>query len=205
MISSRPVKMLLVVSALLIATVAILSALRPFSHTQGTATTSPQPDPTPTGSEFVAGYRGWTRVNPEPVVMPSFIAIACFIPSAKQLELEESNPHKDKFITVYVNDTGKKSMMEQLEAKYPQGSIIVKEKLSSKDSATPELLTAMIKREPGFNPASGDWEWMVVDGSGTSVLARGKLTNCQECHQQYKGGDYVSRNYLPEKLRRKLK
>jgi Cytochrome P460 len=202
MIASRPVKMLLVVAALVIATVAIVSALRPFSHTRETATT---PAPTPSGGEFVAGYRQWTRVNPEPVVMPSNLAMLCFSPTAKQLEMEKSNPHTDKFITVYVNDTGKKAMMEQLEAVFPQGSVIVKEKLARKDSSSPELLTAMIKREPGYNPKYGDWDWMVVDGSGTSVLARGKLTNCQGCHETYKGGDYVSRKYLPEEVRRKLK
>jgi hypothetical protein len=46
---------------------------------------------------------------------------------------------------------------------------------------------------------------MVVDGSGATVLARGKLVNCQGCHEAYKGGDYVSRNYLPEEVQRKLK
>ena len=205
MISSRPIKMLLVFVAILIAASAIFSAFRPFSHTQTTGTFPSDPDPTPTGSEFVAGYKGWTRVNPEPMVVPSYIAIMCDVPTPKQQELEESNPHRDKFMTVYVNEPGRQSMMEKLEAVYPQGSVIVKEKLDHKDSATPELLTAMIKREPGYNPASGDWEWMVLDGSGTSVLARGKLTNCQGCHEHYKGGDYVSRKYLPEKLREKLK
>lgn len=197
--------MLLVFAALLIATGAIVSALRPFPHTRETATAPAEPTPTVSGSEVVAGYRGWTRVNPEPVVLPSHLSIMCFAPTAKQLELEESNPHTDKFITVFVNDIGKERMMEKLEGVYPQGSVIVKEKLARKDSATPELLTVMIKREPGYNPKYGDWDWMVVDGSGTSVLARGKLTNCQECHETYKGGDYVSRKYLPEELRRKLK
>ncbi|HEX5874817.1 MAG TPA: cytochrome P460 family protein [Pyrinomonadaceae bacterium] len=205
MISSPPFKMLLVVAALLIATVAIVSALRPFSQPQETATAPAEPTPTVSGSELVAGYRGWTRVNPEPVVLPSHLARMCFAPTAKQLELEESNPHKDKFITVYVNEIGKETMMEKLEGVYPQGSVIVKEKLARKDSSSPELLTVMIKREHGYNPQYGDWAWMVVDGSGTSVLARGKLTNCQGCHEQYKGGDYVSRKYLPEELRRKLK
>jgi hypothetical protein len=205
MISSRPVKMLLVVTALFIATVAIVSALRPFSHTRETATTPAQPDPTPSGGEWVASYRQWTRVNPEPVVMPSNLAIMCAAPTAKQLEFEESNPHTRKFITVYVNDIGRRAMMEELEGVFPPGSVIVKEKLARKDSSSPEVLTAMIKREPGYNPQYGDWDWMVVDGSGTSVLARGKLVNCQGCHETYKGGDYVSRNYLPEEVRRKLK
>lgn len=205
MISSRPFKMLLAFAAFLIAISAIISAFRPFSHSSGTSIATAEPSPTVSGAERVIGYRGWTRVNPEPVVLPSHLAMLCFIPTAKQLELEESNPHTDKFITVYVNAIGRERMMEKLEGVYPHGSIIVKEKLARKDSASPELLTVMIKREPGYNPKYGDWEWMVVDGSGTSALARGKLTNCQECHETYKGGDYVSRKYLPEELRQKLK
>lgn len=197
--------MLLVFIVVLIAASAILSAFRPFSHSRVTTTLEAQPTPTVSGREFVDGYRGWTRVNPEPVVMPANQAQLCAVPTAKQSELEETNPHTKKFITVFVNDTGKETMMEKLEGVFPQGSVIVKEKLAQKNNSLPELLTVMIKREPGYNPQYGDWEWMVVDGSATSVLARGKLTTCGGCHETYKGGDYVSRQYLPEEVRRKLK
>ena len=70
-------------------------------------------------------------------------------------------------------------MMEQAKPSFPEGSVIVKEKLPDKSSQTPELLTVMIKRGKGFNNESGDWEYMVVDGSGTKVEAQGKLENCQ--------------------------
>lgn len=163
-------------------------------------------DKTPTaGSELITGYKNWTRVNPVPVAMPSYLAAACFVASADQVKMEENDPHREKFITVYVNDPGRRSMMEQVYARYPQGSIIVKEKLTTKASTSPELLTVMIKREPGYNPGNGDWEYMALDGDGIKVRGRGKLEKCQGCHKMYEGGDFVRRNYLPDEVWKKLK
>lgn len=95
-------------------------------------------------------------------------------------------------------------MLERKAPSFPAGSVIVKEKLPSRDSDTPELLTVMIKKGKGFNPASGDWEYMVVDGSGSKVLAQGKLENCQSCHTAKPATDYVFRTYLSDEAVNKL-
>ena len=150
----------------------------------------------------IAGYRGWSRVNTEPQLMPDRTAALCAAPS---LPAASKNPHTNKYVTVYVNDIGRKAMTEELNPYFPEGSVIVKEKLPDKSSQTPELLTVMIKREKGFNPTSGDWEYMVVDGTGTTVQARGKLENCQSCHTGRSGTDYVFRTYLPNVVLNKLK
>lgn len=158
-----------------------------------------------TGSELIEGYRRWTRVNPVPAVFHSRIATLCAAPTAKQTEMETGNPHRDKFITVYVNDIGEHAMMREKRPRFPRGSVIVKEKLPSREGSPPELLTAMIKREPGYNPGSGDWEYMVLDGAGREVRARGRLESCQSCHLSESHNDYVSRNYLPEDVRKNLR
>ncbi len=157
------------------------------------------------GSEVIEGYKQWTRVNPVPAVFHSQIAIQCAPVSATQSKMEAGNPHRDKFIIVYVNDIGRHAMMEEKVPRFPQGSVIVKEKLASKDSSEPELLTVMTKREPGYDSENGDWEYMALDGSGKSVQARGRLENCQGCHMTVKATDYVSRNYLPNEVWKKLK
>ena len=166
---------------------------------------SPEPersaDDTQTvGDRLIAGYRQWTRVNPDPMRISAQAARDCAI------SLQAAGPHgPNKFITVYVNDIGRHAMMEEKEPHFPQGSVIVKEKLTTPQITTPELLTVMIKREQGYNPESGDWEYMVVDGTGKTVQARGKLENCQTCHLMDKDTDYVSRAYLPPPIRAKLK
>jgi len=146
--------------------------------------------------DLISGYKKWTRVNAEPKIVPSRIAIQCAAVSLREQEQEQLNPHRDKYVVVYVNDIGRSAMMDQKLPHFPQGSLVVKEKLSTKDSQQPELLTVMRKREPGYNPESGDWEYMVFDGPGEVLQAGGKLENCQACHAKEKNTDYISRAYM---------
>ena len=155
--------------------------------------------------ESIKGYREWTRVNPVPADFPSPLARACAAPTANQIEMDAGDPHKDKFITVYVNELGRKAMMHERTPRFPQGSVIVKEKLPSQESTSPELLTVMIKREKDYNPTNGDWEYMALDGEGKEVRARGRLEKCQACHTMAQHVDYVHRNYLPAEVRKNLK
>jgi hypothetical protein len=176
-------------------------------ETSGSQENSPEPPPRERVADagVVAGYKAWTRVNPEPAVFHSKLAMLCALPTEAQLRRERENLHLNKFITVYVNDAGRRAMLEDLRPRFPVGSLIVKEKLPARDSTEPELLTAMYKREPGYDPEGGDWEYMVLDGRGEEVRARGKLESCRACHQDYPHTDFVARNYLPAELFKKLK
>jgi hypothetical protein len=154
----------------------------------------------------ITDYRSWTRVNPQPVLMGAAVALACAAPTLPDPHPPGvKNPHADKFITVYVNDLGRKAMLEMKNPAFPKGSVIVKEKFMNQSISEPELLTVMIKREKGFNPETGDWEYMVTDGAGKTVQARGKLENCQACHLSRPGNDYIFRTYLPYAVRTQLK
>lgn len=150
----------------------------------------------------IAGYRAWTKVNRTPELMQPRVALDCAAPVGRGIH-GPTNPHLEKYITVYVNDVGRTAMMEQAKPNFPEGSVIVKEKLPEKSSQTPELLTVMIKRAKGFNNENGDWEYLVVDGSGTKIEAQGKLENCQGCHLANRQKDYVFRTYLPYDVRLK--
>ena len=154
---------------------------------------------------FIAGYKGWTRVNSEPQNIPSRVAIQCAIPTREQMSWEDQNPHRDKFVVVYVNSIGRDAMTKQRTPRFPEGSVIVKEKLTTKESTTPELLTVMKKREPGYDPGNGDWEYFVFDGRGREMKASGKLETCQGCHFYEKNTDYVSRRYIPDDMWQKMK
>jgi Cytochrome P460 len=152
--------------------------------------------------ESLSAYRKWTLVNPSPVKMESAVATLC---AARVPPGLPQSPHQDKFISVYVNETGRSAMMLQRAPQFPVGSMIVKEKLSTKESDAPELLTAMIKREKGYNPQSGDWEYLVLDGAASQLIKRGKLADCTGCHRAYEQTDYVTRTYLTDETRRRLK
>jgi len=147
-------------------------------------------------AKLISNYKHWARVNDESFIIDSVLAIQCSLPTAEQMKKIDDSPHGHKFVIVYVNDIGSNAMLKEKTPHFPQGSIIVKEKLEKEDSAAPELLTVMVKREAGFNPDNGDWEFMVFDGAGKKIQAQGRLENCQACHLSEKKTDYVSRRYL---------
>ncbi|HEX8248364.1 MAG TPA: cytochrome P460 family protein, partial [Pyrinomonadaceae bacterium] len=154
----------------------------------------------------IEGYRNWTKVNSTPQLMPERVAASCSLWISNGVIIDgQTNPHRDKYFTVYVNDIGRRAMLEQKNPKFPEGSVIVKEKLPDEKSRTPELLTVMIKQKKGYNPENGDWEYMVADGTGTKVEGRGNLQNCQSCHVAYQKSDYIFRTYLAGKTESKLK
>ncbi|MDX1961698.1 MAG: cytochrome P460 family protein [Pirellulales bacterium] len=157
------------------------------------------------------------RVTDAPYSIDWKVAQLCREPTPQELPLE--NPHRAHWIHVHVNALAEKPIQTGTGV-YPPGSLIIKEKFagtlpwaqpaprneanlqnapaSRKERLkTPELFTAMLKREPGYNPDCGDWEFLVIDGRATQVLARGKIESCMDCHKDYKGTDYVTRAYLP--------
>ena len=159
-------------------------------------------------SKVIAGYKVWTQVNTVPHLVSSQLSAQCAAPTALQLSMENKNPHLNKFVLVYVNDIGKAAMLEQKVPVFPEGSVIVKEKRLSSvrgNTALPELLTVMRKREAGYDPARGNWEYLVFDGAGQTLQASGKLENCQGCHMYYRATDYISRIYLPANVLEKLR
>lgn len=111
----------------------------------------------------------------------------------------EAAGHEDIFASVYVNPVGHAAFVSERPTDFPEGSVIVREKISGKQLLTPELLTVMVKRAKGFNPAGNDWEYMVVDGAGTTVQSRGKLDSCNSCHSKKRETDFVFRHSLPKR------
>ena len=140
----------------------------------------------------------WNKVNAEPYRISVAIDSLCGMPNAKVYEpYRKENPHAASFITVYVNNTGREAMFAKEVQTFPQGSVIVKEKISTRfEGSKPLLYTIMRKREPGFNPDLGDWEFAVVGANGKDLQGRGKLVNCQSCHRQKRESDFIFRPYL---------
>jgi hypothetical protein len=100
------------------------------------------------------------------------------------------------FGAVYLNDVARAVLTQSEPLVYPEGAVIVREKLET-EAGSPELLTAMIKRKKGFNPAANDWEFLVISGDATKIKRREKTGECQSCHQSASAKDFVFDNYLP--------
>lgn len=163
-------------------------------------TSNPRPSSTaqPANADVereVQAFHEWLRVNPRPQMLSYWVDQLCVGSTPEQAKRADSNPHKMKTVTVWVNPTGEKAMMKG--GTFPVGSVIVKEKREG-ESGPVELSTVMLKRAKGFNPKCGDWEFAVLDAKGSKVTDRGKLATCMSCHTEQAAQDYVFKGYVPE-------
>ena len=104
-------------------------------------------------------------------------------------EKQDSNNHLQPG-NVFANEPAHQTVTNKLE-KFPEGSIIVREKPGKASEELPELLAVMIKHRAGFNPDGGDWEFLLIDGSGTKIRLRQKQGQCLDCHRSQRDNDFV--------------
>lgn len=140
-----------------------------------------------------AAYDSWHRHTPEPVGISEQIFALCRLPSAAESAFVES-VHGDGFYLLdWLNPaayaaTGATRAAGDASPSggvvFPVGAAIVKEKLVRNDVGGYELaaLGLMVKRGPGFDSATGDWEfgyWEPDVG-----LSSGETENaaCGPCH-----------------------
>jgi hypothetical protein len=74
---------------------------------------------------------------------------------------------------VFANETALQAITNKVNL-FPEGSILVREKLKNQNDTKPEMLAVMIKRKAGFNTAGGDWEFLLVDGPIKTLKLRQK-------------------------------
>lgn len=149
-------------------------------------------------------YRSWQKVNAAPMDMSESMKYLCRGPLG--WDRDPKNPHYPRQFNVWVNRVGVAAMRSKGVPAFPVGSMIVKEKFprtaASLKTASPELLTAMVKRERGFDSKNGDWQYFVLKGDASKGTEKG-LAYCADCHRQNAKNGYVFRNYLtasPPKL-----
>ena len=104
---------------------------------------------------------------------------------------------KTTFGFAYVNDIARESMFSKKSAKFPVGSIVVREKLLTPTAPSPNVLVVMVKREKGFNPKANDWEFLTVSGDLKKIENREKEGKCQACHTSEAKNDFVFRYPAP--------
>ncbi|MEN9283361.1 MAG: hypothetical protein RLZZ179_854 [Verrucomicrobiota bacterium] len=128
------------------------------------------------------------RVTASPVDMDARTAHLCRAPVAPRPE----GPHKGARLQLFISPDAADSLYDPW-AGFPVGTLILKEKLPKEPGAGPELITGMLKREAGFWPELGDWEFFTTDGKVSSLTSRGKLETCAECHRDYKDRGFVTK------------
>lgn len=148
----------------------------------------------PTILEAVKGYGKWKKANTQPVRLTTgFDALCRGITPEEHQSHQKVNPHFERFITVYVNKLGEQAMMKG--GTFPVGSVVMKEK-REKQNGPVVLSTVMIKREKGYNPTCGDWEFAALNADATKTDGEGKLESCMKCHIEQKKNDFVFKTYV---------
>ena len=144
-------------------------------------------------------FANWPSVTENPISVPSAFLVFCAPPTEAQLETDRKvhGPHSQSEIVVRVNAIGIEQFKTGRSA--PAGTIVVKEKYTRYSPNTPpSAIGAMIKREPGYDPEHGDWEYAYEEQSPKTerTLVRGRLDSCIKCHSGARDTDYLFRGYL---------
>jgi hypothetical protein len=157
----------------------------------------------------------FVRVTEKAVPMRPDVKTLCVSPQVGRTAMK--NPHWNYDLHVYVPKDSER-IIRSGKGSYPVGAFILKEKLSArnnkslsktndnsgnkartssvKELAEPALFTAMLKREKGYNPTCGDWEFITISGDAKEITSRGKTESCMNCHRGHKETDFVTRTYM---------
>lgn len=153
----------------------------------------------PSVKEIAAAYQSYAKMTDSEVFVNPELAMLCR--GATQQEVADARlkfgPHAHTAILIYMNEPAAKTFSSGANS-YPVGSVIVKRKkvLGFHDPLSGNLVHdsdngvgGMVKRQRGFDPAHGDWEYFYFENP--AQIESGKISSCVECHQTAKGTDYV--------------
>ncbi len=159
-----------------------------------------------TAEEVARDYAKLTLVTPEAVFVNPELAMLCKGASQEHVERARrtQGPHAHTQIRVFMSAgaaaTFKLRQKDETLAEapvYPVGSIVVKEKKGAfyfvgrgeERSKTHDGVGGMIKREKGYDPEHGDWEYFYFEDP--AKVESGRIASCVACHAGAATTDYV--------------
>ena len=122
-----------------------------------------------------------------------FPSLGAMSPGRRAPVTDTAPAHASTFGFAYANDIARAPMSARIPIDFTTGSIIVREKLRAPESAAPEVLVVMLKRESGFNQKANDWEFLTISGDLKKIVEREKEGKCLQCHASEAKNDFVFR------------
>jgi len=137
----------------------------------------------------LAGYTTWRRLTPDGYSIPPQLSSLCTSQAAASppRSAEAYGPHANTFVNVFANPLAATALNSR--GVFPEGSILVKEKLLDGRSDIPSAYGVMIKRRKGSNPSTSDWEFLFYPSERSA-----SFTNCADCHRSAQH-DFVFGSY----------
>jgi hypothetical protein len=102
-------------------------------------------------------------------------------------------------VKFFANDKAAAELRTAKASEMPAGATIVKEKWDDERAKSPIAYAAMIKREAGYDPKHGDWEYVYATLGEQGSIERGRMKTCIDCHATAEKRDYLFRNWLDAK------
>lgn len=146
----------------------------------------------PSVSQIMDIYRTWEPQTAEPVPISSYIFGLCRLPTLREQEFAESEHGDERYLQDWANAEAVAGIARLGTPPFAPGSVIVKEKYVA--SATgPELvaIAMMIKREQGFAPARGDWDYAYYEPELGTIQTAEQSEYCSGCHAAAAETDFV--------------
>jgi len=158
---------------------------------------------TPPGSEpkliEASPFSNWPSVTEMPVQVPPGLWFLRRNPSPEEAQRRDAaakahGPHAKYSIIVRVS---REAIVPFREGKpLPTGAVVAKEKyLGVPPVGQLHGYAVMTKREAGYYPEGGDWEYEYVTLVSERKETRGRLANCAACHASAKERDFLFRSY----------
>ena len=161
-------------------------------------------------SEALPNVQDLIALDQEPIEVASALDSRCAITPSQDRIIRE-DPHHFRTAQVYANALAIRALAAGASS-LPPGSIFMKVKrtpsrpradagdlpsfrFTGPDDGAIVLYTVMFKRQPGFQPKTGDWDYGVIDGGPTHWLQLGCLESCIDCHADFHDHDSLSRDY----------
>jgi hypothetical protein len=144
-----------------------------------------------TGSQ-ADDYRSWTRLTSDPHPVSFALSAQCAPVTAAQLERDRQihGPHSDRWIMVYANPIAAAALRDKNVTVFPEGAVIVKEKLRAPEDPKAEAVAVMTKRSAKDFPNSNGWEFSFRPTEATPTYE-----GCIACHRAGGKKDFVFGQY----------
>jgi hypothetical protein len=161
--------------------------------------TTPAESATPqsVGGGFPIDYSGWPSLTAEPVLVPMAVFLDCRAPTVP-MDDPPRGPHAMPAVRYYA-PPATVALLKEGRPPYPVGTTVVKVKWRHEADKAPTAVAAMIKRDAGYDPDHGDWEYVYTTLGEKPETRRGKLESCIQCHRIKKEMDFLFRTYVSSK------
>lgn len=165
--------------------------------------TGPQDSPGPTPPAKTepelptpAVFADWPKATDKPVHVGPALWVLCRMPTPKEAGEREAEAaaHGPHAGTIVVRTSPEAIEAFRAGEPLPIGAAVIKEKYKD-GSETMGEYAVMVKREAGYDPPGGDWEYAYATLAPERKVARGRLGECAGCHASAKPTDYLFRSY----------